>query len=89
MLFHILDPDEVSLPFEGDIIFESLEDDPEIGLDPTEIRTQYQKVISEQIEFYKKNCPAIGVDYMFMKTSTPLEQALKYFLLRRKSLRKL
>jgi len=89
MLFHILDPDEVSLPFEGDIIFESLEDDPEIGLDPTEISTQYQKVISEQIEFYKKNCPAIGVDYMFMETSTPLEQALKYFLLRRKSLRKL
>ena len=89
MLFHILDPDEVNLPFDGDIIFESLEDDHEIGLDPADIREQYQKVILEQIEFYKKNCLAIGVDYIFMETSTPLEQALKYFLLRRKSLRKL
>ncbi|MGV7220019.1 MAG: DUF58 domain-containing protein [Nitrospinales bacterium] len=89
MLFHILDPDEISLPFEGDVIFESLEDDPEIGLDPEDIRKQYQKVILKQIEYYRKNCLAIGVDYMFMETTTPLEQALKYFLLRRKSLRKL
>jgi uncharacterized protein (DUF58 family) len=89
MLFHILDPDEVSLPFDGDVIFESLEDDPEIGLDPVDIRDKYQKLILEKIDFYKKNCLAIGVDYMFMETSTPLEQALKYFLLRRKSLRKL
>jgi uncharacterized protein (DUF58 family) len=89
MLFHILGPDEVNLPFDGDVIFESLEDDPEIGLDPVDIREKYQNLIMEQIEFYKKNCLAIGVDYIFMETSTPLEQALKYFLLRRKSLRKL
>ena len=89
MLFHILDPDEVNLPFDGDVIFESLEDDPEIGLDPVDIREKYQNLIREQIEFYKKNCLAIGVDYIFIDTSTPLEQALKYFLLRRKSLRKL
>ena len=89
MLFHILHPDEVTLPFEGDVIFESLEDDPPIGLDPAEVREQYQRAIREQIEFYEKNCPALGVDYIFMETSTPLEQALRYFLLRRKRLFKI
>lgn len=89
MLFHILHPDEVTLPFEGDIVFESLEDDPPIGLDPFEIREQYQRIIRGQIDFYQKNCAALGVDYLFLETSTPLEQALRYFLLRRKRLYKL
>ena len=89
MLFHILHPDEATLPFEGDIVFESLEDDPPIGLDPEEIREQYQLAIRGQIEFYQKNCPALGVDYLFMETSTPLDQALRYFLLRRKRLYKI
>jgi len=89
ILFHILHPDEVTLPFAGDIVFESLEDDPPIGLDPEQVREQYQRAIRGQIEFYQKNCPALGVDYFFMETSTPLEQALRYFLLRRKSRRKI
>ena len=31
VLFHVLHPDEVTLPFEGDLVFESLEDDPPLG----------------------------------------------------------
>ena len=89
MLFHILHPDEVTLPFEGDIVFESLEEDPSIGLDPIEIREHYQRIIREQIDDYQKSCPALGVDYLFLETSAPLEQAIRYFLLRRKSLYKL
>ena len=89
ILFHILHPDEVTLPFEGDLVFESLEDDPPLGLDPFDVRQQYQKAIKEQIEFYQKNCSTLGIDYLFMETTTPLEQALRYYLLRRKSLRKI
>jgi len=89
ILFHILHPDEVTLPFEGDLVFESLEDDPPLGLDPFDVRQQYQKAIQEQIEFYKKNCPTLGIDYLFLETTTQLEQALRYYLLRRKSLRKI
>lgn len=89
ILFHILHPDEVTLPFEGDIMFESLEDDPPIGLDPVEIREQYQRAIRSQIDHYQKICPSMGVDYLFMETSAPLEQAIRYYLLRRKSLSKL
>ena len=38
ILFQILHQDELSLPFEGDNIFESLEDDIMVGLDPIDIR---------------------------------------------------
>ncbi len=88
ILFHILDPDEVSFPFEGDIVFESLEDDPPVGLDPEDIRKTYKREIQSQIEYYRSRCAGLGVDYVFLETSTPLEQGLSYYLLHRKSLGK-
>ena len=86
IIFHILHPDELNLPFEGDIIFESLEDDPRLCLDPEDIRDSYQAEISLMIKRYRKNLPLLGVDYFFMDTSTPLDQALNYYLLRRTSI---
>lgn len=88
ILFHILDPDEVSLPFEGDIVFESLEDDSPIGLDPADIRETYQREIQNQIQHYRSYCAGLGIDYVFLKTSTPLEQGLIYYLFRRKNMGK-
>ena len=88
ILFHILDPDEVSLPFEGNIIFESLEDDLSVGLDPADVRETYREEIQNQIQFYRSYCSGLGVDYIFLDTSIPLEQGLNYYLLRRKSLGK-
>ncbi|HJL73589.1 MAG TPA: DUF58 domain-containing protein, partial [Nitrospinaceae bacterium] len=84
----ILDPDEVSFPFEGDIVFESLENDPQVGLDPEDIRKTYKREIQNQIQRYRSCCAGQGIDYVFLETSTPLEQGLSYYLLRRKSLGK-
>ncbi len=86
ILFQILDPDEVTLPFEGDTVFESLEDDPSIGLEPEDIREAYQNMIQELIESNRRHCHGLGIDYVFLDTATPLDQALSYYLLRRQSL---
>lgn len=86
ILFHILHPDEVLFPFDGDIVFESLEDDPPIGLDPVEIRQQYQDLIQDMIQHYRHHCPSLGIDYQFTQTDTPLDQVLRYYLLKRRSL---
>jgi uncharacterized protein (DUF58 family) len=89
IVFHILHPDEIHLPFEGDIVFESLEDDSTVGLDPQDIRVEYQKLIQDHIENFKKDCNGLGVDYIFQDTSGSLDQALSYYLLKRKSHAKL
>ena len=89
VLFHVLHPDEVSLPFDGDIIFESLEDDPNIGLDPQDVRTEYRKAVQRQIESYRSLALGLGVDYVFLDTTTPLDQALSYYLLKRQSMTKI
>ena len=89
IIFQILHPDELNLPFDGDTVFESLEDDPTVGLDPIDIREEYQKAIQEKIVQLKKISNRLGVDYVFMDTSIPLQQALSYYLLKRKSLIKI
>ena len=89
ILFQILHPDELNLPFEGDTVFESLEDDTMVGLDPIDIREEYQKAIQEKIDHLKKISNGLGVDYMLLDTSIPLQQALSYYLLKRKSLTKI
>ena len=89
IVFHILHPDELNLPFEGDIEFESLEDDLSVKIDPADIREAYRTEILNMVEGHKKNLLSLGVDYIFMETSTPLEQSLNYYLLRRKSLYKI
>ena len=89
ILFHVLHPDELNLSFDGDTVFESLEDDTSVGLDPEDIREEYQKAIQKKIDQLKKTSNGLGVDYVFMDTSIPLQQALSYFLLKRKSLIKI
>jgi uncharacterized protein (DUF58 family) len=89
VLFHVLHPDEIHLPFEGDMVFESLEEDPTLGLDPQDIQEEYQNAIQDHINALKKDCNGLGVDYIFMDTSESLDQALSYYLLKRKSLIKL
>jgi hypothetical protein len=84
-----LHPDEMHLPFEGDIVFESLEADLSIGLDPHDIQEEYQSVIRGHINLLKESCNGLGVDYVFLDTSESLDQALSYYLLKRKSLIKL
>jgi len=86
LVFHVLHPDEVTLPFEGDTVFESLEDDPTLGLDPYDIREEYQQAIQNQIAEHKKLCTSLGIDYVFLETNQPLDQALSYYLLKRESL---
>ena len=82
-------PDELNLPFEGDTVFESLEDDPMVGLDPIDVREGYQKAIQEQIDHMKNISNGLGVDYALMDTSIPLQQSLSYYLIKRKSLIKI
>ena len=88
ILFHILHPDELNFPFEGDVVFESLEDDLTVVLDPHDIRESYQNLLMEKIVTFKNNFQSLGIDYVFLDTSKPLDHGLNYYLLKRKNLQK-
>jgi uncharacterized protein (DUF58 family) len=81
IVFHLLDPAEIDLPFEGNILFEDLEAaNVQVVTDPRAIRTTYQQVVQEFIAEMRKQCHDDAIDYQLISTATPLDQALASYL---------
>lgn len=81
IVFHLLDPAELNLPFDGNILFEDLEAASlQVITDPRAIRTTYQQVVQEFINDMRKQCHDNAIDYQLISTATPLDQALASYL---------
>jgi uncharacterized protein (DUF58 family) len=81
IVFHLLDPAEMELPFEGNVLFEDLEAaNLEVITDPRAIRATYQQVVREFITEMRKQCHDNAIDYQLISTATPLDQALASYL---------
>ncbi len=85
ILFHILDPYELTFPFETITFFESMEDDRRILAEPKSIKGRYLSEIHRFIEQFKQTCFENQIDYWLIDSSTPLDQALIKFLAKRES----
>lgn len=81
IVFHLLDPAELNLPFDGNILFEDLEAAGlQVVTDPRAIRSTYQQVVQEFINDMRKQCHDNAIDYQLISTATPLDQALASYL---------
>jgi uncharacterized protein (DUF58 family) len=81
IVFHVLDPAELNLPFDGNILFEDLEEENlKVIADPKAIRTTYQEVVQEFITQMRQQCHDSAIDYQLLSTATPLDQALSSYL---------
>jgi uncharacterized protein (DUF58 family) len=83
VLFHILDDHEIELPFEGLTVFESLEDDRRLLVNPVAVRRQYRRRLEEFLDQARTECASGGVDYHLIRTSQPLERTLLDFITQR------
>lgn len=81
IVFHLLDPAELELPFDGNILFEDLEaPNLRVFADPRVIRKTYQQVVQEFVNEMRKQCHDSAIDYQLISTATPLDQALTSYL---------
>jgi uncharacterized protein (DUF58 family) len=80
IVFHLLDPDEIDLPFQRATRFEDLETSEEVMAVPAVVRTHYLKEIGGLIDRYKRELGACGIDYHLLSTAEPLEMALLAYL---------
>lgn len=81
IVFHVMDSAEIELPFEGNILFEDMEQaDLKVTANPQTIRTVYRGVVGEFIDHLRKECHASSIDYQLLSTSTPLDRALVSYL---------
>ena len=81
IVFHLLDPAELSLPFDGNILFEDLEElNLRVVADPRAIRKTSREVIEEFTSRMRQECHDNVIDYQLIATSTPLDRALASYL---------
>lgn len=87
IVFHLLDPAEMELPFTNVLWLEDMENGKRVLTHPQIIREKYKSVVKKFVETYKLSCLKSDIDYCLMDTKTPLDFALGAYLARRKMLR--
>ena len=83
IVFHLLAPEELDLPYEGESIFEDLESSEQIPVHTDDFRREYQRRIGEFCDGLKRECIALEIDYQLLRTDSPLDAALTQYLERR------
>lgn len=75
-LLHLLDPHELSFPFEELSLFEGLEGEEALKLDPEGVRSAYLAEINAFCDALRRRLLSQGVRYARCSTDLPLERAL-------------
>jgi uncharacterized protein (DUF58 family) len=86
-LFHVLDGDELRLPFDEPSRFEGMEDARQLYADPRAIRRQYLAEVERFVAGCRRACAEGDVAYHLVDTSLPPSLTLLDFLRHRNQLR--
>ncbi len=87
IVFQLLDDRELDFAFPREAVFEALESSHRITLDPWQVREGYAGEMQRFLEEIRSGCSRHRVSHHLLTTSTPLEEALLAYLLKRKQLR--
>jgi len=80
VVFHVLDPAEITFPYNDASRFEDLESGEEIPVIPSSFADEYRKMIAAHIEALTTKCSEARIDYVQLDTSKPLDEALFKYL---------
>ena len=80
ILFHILDPVELEMPFSQLSTLEDMETEEYLPYIPDHSREAYLDLLKNHIETLKKECRGVHIDYELVRTVEPLDQALYRYL---------
>lgn len=83
LIFHIWDQEELILPQGKKLRFIDLEQQGNVELDVRQIRSEYQKMVSQHINSYKLQCGLLGMDYVTVVSDADLRLILREYLLKR------
>jgi uncharacterized protein (DUF58 family) len=80
LVFQVLDPEEIELPFKDSVLFKDIEGDEELFAEPWAFRKAYQAAMEKFIGDVAQRCRSGGVDHVLLKTSDDLGFALSHYL---------
>lgn len=88
-LLHVMHNDEMTLPFEGMVKFDGLEEMRHLLTQPHMIRTTYQRVVQAYLKELREGCEAMHCDYVLLDSTKPLGPALSQYLAARLRVRRI
>ena len=82
-VFHVLDPNELTFPFNGTRRFKGLETPSEVLTEPRRIRSAYLSELKKFLDQVRGACERSHIDYVLVDTSRPIDEVLSEYLLGR------
>ncbi|HEX7863002.1 MAG TPA: DUF58 domain-containing protein [Verrucomicrobiae bacterium] len=86
LVFHLLTPEELDLPFEGDFTMEDAETGEEIQVEAERFRTEYKKRVNDFCSRVADECTKLEMECQLLRTDAPLDVALMRYLEKRAAL---
>jgi uncharacterized protein (DUF58 family) len=86
IVFHVLDPAELTFGFADASSFEDLETGEQLPIVPEALGDRYRALMREHIEALSAKCAELRIDYALFDTSKPLDHALFSYLSTRERL---
>jgi uncharacterized protein (DUF58 family) len=86
IVFHVLDPAELELPFDEPTSIEDMETGERLPVVPAALRERYQELINAHVAALAKGFTNQRIDYALLDTSKPLDDALFTYLATRERL---
>jgi uncharacterized protein (DUF58 family) len=80
LVFQVLDPDEIELPFKDSVLFKDIEGAEQLFAEPWAFRKAYKKAMEQFIDEVASRCRFGGIDHLLQKTSDDLGVALSHYL---------
>ncbi|HEX5105242.1 MAG TPA: VWA domain-containing protein, partial [Pirellulaceae bacterium] len=88
IVFHVMDNDELTFPFEDNTLFRGLEEPVQLHTEPRALRRSYLEAVERFLGDVRKTCATAGVDYVLMNTKDPLDAVLGSYLTFRQKIRR-
>jgi uncharacterized protein (DUF58 family) len=80
VVFQVLDPNELAFTFQNAMLFQDVESQRDIYIDPEAARASYQRRLREHSEGVEAICRKLGFAFHRVVTDRPLDLALLDFL---------
>ena len=86
LIFHVLDKEEIELPFNDSVLFRDIEGSEQIFAEPWAFRQAYRRAMDDFILDVGNRCRGAGIDYTLLTTSDDLGLALAQYLHHRQNI---
>ncbi|MCC5830166.1 MAG: DUF58 domain-containing protein [Phycisphaeraceae bacterium] len=80
VVFHVMHDDEVTFPFQDNVLFKGLEIDMELLTEPRALRRTYLEAVDRFKSQVRRACSTSGIDYVPLSTTDSLDAALSSYL---------